>query len=109
MTLGIGADPDVLPCGRNGERADAPQRFGVTQWRAISIAIAEALAAANSADAGLCVGNVTQPRFFGRLDGVDGGCMHGFRAQPECAFIGVLTASSRKRERPQTSCRKTTS
>jgi hypothetical protein len=55
------ADPHLYVRGRNGERADAQQGHGVAHRPAGCIDVAEAGAAADTAQAGFITGDVTQP------------------------------------------------
>lgn len=62
VTLGLRADPYILPRGRNGERADARQRGLVRDRFAVNPAIGEAAAAPDAADAGRGIRDVAKLR-----------------------------------------------
>src|SRR5690606_33626464 len=62
----VGADPHVLPRGRDHERLDAgPLRFGYE--RAVGGVVREAPAAADAPEAGVGVGDVDEPGLPGGL------------------------------------------
>src|SRR5690606_9741183 len=66
VAAGIGADPDVGPCGRNHERPDPREFLTVGDPTAIRRVITERAAVLRPADARRSVGGVFEPRIARR-------------------------------------------
>src|SRR5262249_54129831 len=67
MAVGPRADPDLGPGGRDRQRLDAAERFGVVDVLALGPAVAETAAGANPANPGAVVEVVAQSGSFGGL------------------------------------------
>src|SRR5579859_5582633 len=67
VALGIGTDPDVGPCGRDDQRADAAALVRVVDAAAVWLQEYPSLAGTPSRDAGDAVSDVVQSGAAGRL------------------------------------------
>src|SRR5215813_4223921 len=61
MAVGVGTDPYISPGRRDHDRTDAREEFLVTHPAAVRMHIGECRVGLVTADAGLLVGNITQP------------------------------------------------
>jgi len=67
VTQGLGGDPDVLPSGRNRQRADAGQGLGVSDIRARGIVVPDARTGPDPGDPGAVWVAAEQPWDRGRI------------------------------------------
>ena len=77
VAVGVGADPDVGPGGRDDEALNAAEDFGIADGFAVRIDVAEGGAGALAADAGAGVGDVAEACGFGGGDGIEDGFRRG--------------------------------
>jgi hypothetical protein len=64
VTVRAGADPHFLPCRRDHQRADSPDRIGIAKRLAMYVQISKRSPIAFSGEARLFISDVSQPRFF---------------------------------------------
>jgi hypothetical protein len=64
VTVCTGADPHVLPCLRDHQRADSPDRIGIAKRFAMHVEKSKGSPIAFSSQARLIISDVSQPRFF---------------------------------------------
>src|ERR1051325_72412 len=71
VAVGNGADPDVRPCGRNGQGADPGERFRRPDPATARTEVYEAVALPFAPDAGRRIADVAQTGGFGRFNGLE--------------------------------------
>jgi hypothetical protein len=78
VTALVAADPDVGPCGRDGERLDALERLGIGDALTLGVVVFEPLAAVAARVALLAVPRIAQAPHRGGAFGMSGrGGGHG--------------------------------
>jgi hypothetical protein len=72
VAVGQRTDPDVSPCRRDDKGADALQLFGITDDVAVGGRIDKTFAAPVALISRRIIGDITETRGPGRLDGIGG-------------------------------------